>query len=129
MVSGMEKFSKQICSRKSLKVAQNITWTTDIHMDNNTFSKPTEVFYNLYDYFSIHKHKHHSSSSIACLTLCLLGNFSCLCCCLLTFFKINFFKKIISGTLSECQTVWIQFGPNLGPNCLQKISAEHKSRL
>ena len=23
------------------------------------------------------------------------------------FFKINFLKKIISGTLSECQTVWI----------------------
>ena len=24
------------------------------------------------------------------------------------FFKINFFQKIISGALSECQTVWIQ---------------------
>ena len=27
------------------------------------------------------------------LTLCMLGNFSCYCCGLLTFFKINVFKK------------------------------------
>ena len=27
-------------------------------------------------------------------TLCILGNCSCFCCCLLTFFKINFFKKL-----------------------------------
>ena len=33
------------------------------------------------------------------LTICMLGNFSCFCCRLLTFFKINFFKKIISKTL------------------------------
>ena len=53
------------------------------------------------------------------LNLCMLGNFSCFCshlltffqnyfscfCCfLLTFFKINFFKKIFSRTLPECQT-------------------------
>ena len=25
--------------------------------------------------------------------LCMLGNFSCFCCRLLTFYKINFFKK------------------------------------
>ena len=31
----------------------------------------------------------------------MLGN-----CRLLTFFKIDFFQKILSGTLSECQTVW-----------------------
>ena len=30
------------------------------------------------------------------------------CCRLLTFFKINFFKKALSETLSQCQTVWIQ---------------------
>ena len=33
------------------------------------------------------------------------------------FFRINF-----SGTLSECQ-----LGPDLGPNCLQKLSADDKS--
>ena len=36
------------------------------------------------------------------LTLCMLDNFSWFCCCLLTFFQ-----TILSGTLSECQTVWI----------------------
>ena len=45
-----------------------------------------------------------------------------------TFFK-NIFKKNLSGTLSECQTVWIQIrtdavGPDLGPNCLQRLSAD-----
>ena len=41
------------------------------------------------------------------LILCLLGIFSyffVVCC----FYKINFFKKILSGIPSECQTVWIQ---------------------
>ena len=44
------------------------------------------------------------------LTLCMLSNFSCFKCCLLIIFKIDFFKKIHSGTLieSESQTVWIQ---------------------
>ena len=27
------------------------------------------------------------------LSLCMLGNISCFCCCLLTYFKINFFQK------------------------------------
>ena len=42
------------------------------------------------------------------LTLCMLGNVSCFCCPLLTFFTIHFFQKILSGTLSECQKVMIQ---------------------
>ena len=47
--------------------------------------------------------------------------------CLPTFFKINFFKKlIISGTHSEFQTVWTQ--PDLDPNCLQRIWADDNSR-
>ena len=33
-------------------------------------------------------------------------------CRLLTFLKINFFKKNISLTLSECQTVWILIRPD-----------------
>ena len=32
------------------------------------------------------------------LTLCMLGNFSCFCCSLLTFFKINFFKNFSRNT-------------------------------
>ena len=41
------------------------------------------------------------------LTLCMLGNFHGFCWRLLTFFKVNFFQKILSGTLSECQTMWL----------------------
>ena len=37
-----------------------------------------------------------------------LGNFFMNCCCLLTFFKINFFQKILSGILSVKQ-----FGPKI----------------
>ena len=46
------------------------------------------------------------------LNLCMLGNFSCFCCRLLTFFKINL-KKFLSGTLSGCQTFWIQIRTNI----------------
>ena len=48
-----------------------------------------------------------------------------------TLFQNYPFQKILSGTLSECQTVWIQtrtdnVGPDLGPNCLQRLSADSK---
>ena len=63
-------------------------------------------------------------------TLCMLGN---LLLSSADFFKINFFQKILSGTLSECQTVdpdqdQNSVGPDLGPNCLQKLSADDLSR-
>ena len=62
------------------------------------------------------------------LTLCMLGNFSCLCCCLLTFFKINFFKNSfrninrVSYSLDRDQDLR-SVGPDLGPKCLQRLSA------
>ena len=42
------------------------------------------------------------------------------------FFSKLTFKKILSGILSECQTVLIQIrtdsvGPDLGPNCFQRF--------
>ena len=42
--------------------------------------------------------------------ICMLGNFSCYCWHLLTLFQNSklTFNKILSGTLSECQRVWIQ---------------------
>ena len=46
------------------------------------------------------------------LTHRMLGIFSCFCR-VLTFLKINFFKKITTGTLSMCQTAWIQIGPDV----------------
>ena len=58
----------------------------------------------------------------------MLGNFSCLCCHLPTFFKINFFEKksfrntiIVSNILDPDQDRH-SVGPNLGPNCLQMLS-------
>ena len=34
------------------------------------------------------------------LTLCMLGNFACFFCCLLIFFEISIFQKILSGVIS-----------------------------
>ena len=58
-----------------------------------------------------------------------------ICCRLLTFFSKLNFQKDLSGTLSECQTVWIQIrtdvyqdrrsvGPDMGPNCFQMLSSD-----
>ena len=48
-------------------------------------------------------------------------------CLLLLFFCCCFF----SGISVECQAVWIQImpvGPDLGPNCLQRLSADDTSK-
>ena len=42
------------------------------------------------------------------ITLCKLGNFTCFCCCLLTFFKINFFKKFFLEHYQIVKQFWIQ---------------------
>ena len=47
--------------------------------------------------------------------------FSCFCCYLLTFFKIDFFKKFFQ---EYYQSGKHSVGPDLGPNCLQRLSAE-----
>ena len=67
-------------------------------------------------------------------TLCMLGNFSCFCCRLLTFFKITFPKKSfrnstrVSNGLDPDQDRH-SVGPDLGPNCLPRLSADDKSTL
>ena len=47
------------------------------------------------------------------LTLCMLGNFACFFVVCGFFFKINFFKKNLTGIPSECQIVWIQIRPEI----------------
>ena len=54
---------------------------------------------------------------------------------LLFFFQNIFFRKILSGIPSELQTVWILImpnnlsaGPDLGPKCLHKLSADDTSK-
>ena len=67
---------------------------------------------------------------IGILTLCMLGNFKCFfVVCGFFFFPKLFKTKNLSEIPSECQTVWIQIRPNifwadLGPNCLQRLSAD-----
>ena len=59
------------------------------------------------------------------LTLYMLGNFSYFCCRLLTFCKSNYFKKFFQETNGlDPDQVLIQ----QSPNCLQRLSADEKSR-
>ena len=63
-------------------------------------------------------------------TLCMLGNFACfLNCCLwiFFFFCINFLKKKSSDSLDPDQARHF-VGLDLGPDCLQRLSADDKSR-
>ena len=67
-------------------------------------------------------------------TLCMLDNFSCFCCHLLTFFKINFFSKdsfrntiSVSNGLDPDQDQR-SVSPDLDQNCLKRLSsADDKS--
>ena len=55
---------------------------------------------------------------------------------LLTFFMINFFQKFVLGYYQSVNQVrsrsgptFCRFSPDLGPNCLQRLSADNKSLL
>ena len=59
----------------------------------------------------------------------MLGNFSFFLLSPADFFKINFFIKFIQKTSSECHGLdpdkdQPSVGPDLGPKCLQRLSAE-----
>ena len=73
-----------------------------------------------------------ASNLLARLTLCMVGNFSCLCCRLLIFFflkKIRFSKDSfrntirVSNDLGPDQDRYL-VSPDLGPNCLQRLAAD-----
>ena len=62
------------------------------------------------------------------LTLCMLGNFSCFRCRLLTFSKFTFSKNSLRNTIRVSNRLDPDqdphfFGPDLSPNCLQKFWA------
>ena len=68
----------------------------------------------------------------------MLGNFACLFCRLFfflfcfVFFLNQLFQKNLSGIPSECKSldpdqVQCFVGPDLGPNCLQRLSADDES--
>ena len=68
---------------------------------------------------------HPSSSMVGNIKLYILGNFSCFCCRLLTqLFQKNSFRNTISVSKSFDLTE-----PDLGQNCLQRISADDKLPL
>ena len=92
----------------------------------------------------LNKHGRHSTANMTIqgqrssmslhLTLCLLGNFACFLSSAHFFFKINlFFKKIrnyiikVSKRLDPDQARR-HVGPDLGPSCLQRLSADDASR-
>ena len=57
--------------------------------------------------YSISQDKLRFTLHLANLTLCILGNFSCILSSA-DFFQNHLFWKILSGIPSECQTIWIQ---------------------
>ena len=50
---------------------------------------------------------------------------------LLTFFQINVFKKYIQENFENVKVLGsrsgLSVGPDLGPNCLQRLSADNKN--
>ena len=61
----------------------------------------------------------------------MLGSFSCFCSRLLTFLKIIFFKKSFRNTIRvpnglDPDQDQHSVSPDLGPNCLQRLSADDK---
>ena len=61
----------------------------------------------------------------------MLGNCSCFCLCrLLTFFKIIVFKKFFQEHYGlDLDQDRRSVGTVLGPECLQRLSADNKSRF
>ena len=58
-------------------------------------------------------------------------DFPCFCCRLLTFFKTNFFRKSFRHSIRVSKGLdpdqdRHSVGPDLGPNCLQRILANDK---
>ena len=54
----------------------------------------------------------------------MVGNLSCFCCRLLTFFKITF-SEILSGTLSESHT----FGFSSGPTWVHTVCKGYQTTI
>ena len=65
------------------------------------------------------------------LTICMLGNFSCFCCHLLTFFfnSRNSFRntiRVLNGLDKDQNRCSQLLSSNLGPNCLKRLSPDDK---
>ena len=60
------------------------------------------------------------------VTLYMLGFFSCICCHLLTFFKVNFFRIFVQKYYQNVKQFGYESGLTFFPNCLQRLSADGK---
>ena len=65
--------------------------------------------------------------------LCILGNFACFFDICILFSKIIIFKKLFRNIIRESNSLdpdqeWHSVGPNLGPNLLQRLSADGTRR-
>ena len=63
----------------------------------------------------------------------MLGNFSCFCSHLLTFSKLTFSQNSFRNTIRVSNSLDSEqdrhsVGPDLRPNCLQRLSVDDKSR-
>ena len=97
-------------------------------------------FHSKTKYCMLHKTTHHPMNNnvadevrFLTFSLCMLGNFS-RCCRLLIFFKINFFKNLFWNTIRVSNNLdpdqdRKNVGPDLGPNCLQRLSADEQRSL
>ena len=79
-----------------------------------------------------YSHRTDTSGADVHFHLSMLGNFSYICCRLLTFFKVNFFAKKQQNTIRVSNDLdpdqdRHNVGPDLDPNCLQMLSADQKS--
>ena len=66
------------------------------------------------------------------LSFCMLGNLSCFWCCLLNFSKLTFSKNSFGNTIRVSNSFDPNqdrhfVGPDPGPNCLQRLSADDRS--
>ena len=85
---------------------------------------------SLKDATNIFQHAKQSNNCVTLnitdhLTLCMLSNFSCFCCHLLTFYKINFFKKfyrVSNGLYPD------SVSSDLGPNSCKDIGRQQNCR-
>ena len=61
------------------------------------------------------------------INCCILGNLSCFCCRLLIFSKYSFRNTIIVSNSLDPDQYRHSVDPDLGPNCLQRLSADNRS--
>ena len=59
----------------------------------------------------------------------MMGKFSCLCCRLLTFSKSTFLEILSESNCLDSDQDRHYAGPDLNPNCLQRLSIDKKKSL